>query len=174
FIPAFLETGAASDQLQEDRVRSQLQSWSWLPANSWSGPAPPPCASIASSANPQLGEERPPLRVVLVVADPGRLHLERHPVCERDPSGPVGEVTVDLGPEAPGCLRIARLERLGVGDLSIDCSVAELGGVRVLGADGYVAGAGQRRDDHAGRWWCVVGVPAAEDRLVRELVLIRE
>ena len=71
------------------------------------------------------------MRVVDVVADPVRHEVQVLVVREKHPRGLVDGVAVDLAPERDG-FRVARLQRLGFGDLGVDSVAAELGVVLVV------------------------------------------
>ena len=63
-------------------------------------------------------------------------------VVDGHPRRLVDDLVVDACPERAGGARVVGLEREGLGDLGVDASVAELGGIevsRVVGAEG-VAG----------------------------------
>src|SRR6266581_1880313 len=75
--------------------------------------------------DPELIQQRPPLRVVLVVPDPLRDEVDDLPVVGRHHRRLREDLALVLLPERAGGWRILRLRRRGAGHLSVDRAIAE-------------------------------------------------
>src|SRR5437588_5169354 len=82
-------------------------------------------------ANPELVEEQPELRVVLVVLDAARYQVDSGWIEERDPRRPIHDGPIDSRPLVTGGRWIGRLQPEGRSHHPVDGRVAELRPVRV-------------------------------------------
>src|SRR6516165_4636310 len=112
------------------------------------GSGPHPTATLRdTSADPQLVDEQAPVRVVLVVADPGGEEGQVSRVVQGNPRCLVGEFAVDGSPASCGCGGIAWPGCQRALGLGVDLRVAELRLVEVVLIVGQEGGAGEQRVD---------------------------
>src|SRR5215207_9126094 len=92
---------------------------------------------LECSDDPQLAENDPPLRVVLVVVDPLGHQVDPLRDEQRDGRRVVNDLAVDRRPGRARPGRVGGLQTQCPLDLAVELAAAELGGVEVVGAVGH-------------------------------------